>query len=46
MSSFLADQVYGNQDMHDLVRRQCIDYMVSSFCLVLDFQFTKCSHNV
>lgn len=24
----VADQVYGDQEMHDLVRQNCIDYMV------------------
>ncbi len=27
----VADQVYGDQDMHPVVRKSCIDYMVS-FC--------------
>uniref|UniRef100_UPI00358DF5F9 OTU domain-containing protein 5-A-like n=1 Tax=Myxine glutinosa TaxID=7769 RepID=UPI00358DF5F9 len=25
-----ADQVYGDQDMHDVVRKHCMDYLVSS----------------
>ncbi len=25
----VADQVYGDQDMHPIVRKSCIDYMVS-----------------
>ncbi len=25
----IADQVYGDQDMHDVVRKQCMDYLVS-----------------
>ena len=25
----VADQVYGDQEMHGLVRQNCIDYMVS-----------------
>jgi len=25
----LADQVYGDQGMHDIVRKHCMDYMVS-----------------
>ena len=25
---FLADQVYGDQDMHHVVRQHCMDYMV------------------
>lgn len=28
---FKADQVYGDQDMHDVVRKQCMDYLVSQF---------------
>ncbi|KAG8129814.1 hypothetical protein E2320_016438 [Naja naja] len=26
---FLADQVYGDQDMHEVVRKHCMDYLVS-----------------
>lgn len=26
----VADQVYGDQEMHGVVRQNCIDYMVSS----------------
>lgn len=26
----VADQVYGDQDMHSVVRRHCMDYIVSS----------------
>jgi len=29
ISKFLAEQVYGDQNMHDEVRRNCMDYMVS-----------------
>ena len=25
----VADQIYGDQEMHSLVRQNCIDYMVS-----------------
>lgn len=25
----LADQVYGDQEMHSVVRKHCMDYMVS-----------------
>ena len=25
----IADQVYGDQDMHDIVRKNCMDYLVS-----------------
>lgn len=25
----VADQVYGDQEMHDIVRKQCMDYLVS-----------------
>ena len=28
----LADQVYGDQDWHSVVRNQCLDYMVSQLC--------------
>ena len=27
---FLADHVYGDQEMHSEVRRRCMDYMVNS----------------
>ena len=26
----IADQVYGDQDMHDIVRKNCMDYLVST----------------
>lgn len=26
---FIADQVYGDQDMHEVVRKHCMDYLVS-----------------
>lgn len=26
---FTADQVYGDQDMHEVVRKHCMDYLVS-----------------
>lgn len=25
----VADQIYGDQDMHDVVRQHCMDYIVS-----------------
>ena len=28
----VADQVYGDQDWHSVVRNQCLDYMVSKLC--------------
>lgn len=31
LSFYIADQVYGDQDMHDVVRKQCMDYLVSQF---------------
>jgi len=27
----VSDQLYGDQDMHDIVRKQCMDYVVSNF---------------
>lgn len=26
----VSDQLYGDQDMHDIVRKQCMDYVVSN----------------
>ena len=31
-----ADQVYGDQDWHSVVRNQCLDYMVSTFIILYD----------
>lgn len=28
----VADQIYGDQDMHKVLRKLCIDYIVSIFC--------------
>ena len=28
---FSADQVYGDQEMHSIVRKHCMDYMVKNF---------------
>ncbi len=30
-----ADQVYGDQDMHEVVRKHCMDYLVSHSDLAL-----------
>ena len=32
---FVADQVYGDEDMHSVVRQLCVDYMV--FILLCDY---------
>lgn len=29
----VADQVYGDQEMHGVVRKHCMDYIVSYSCL-------------
>ena len=29
---FAADQVYGDEDMHSVVRQLCVDYMVILLC--------------
>lgn len=33
----VADQVYGDQEMHAVVRRHCMDYIVSCVILILSF---------
>ena len=33
----VADQVYGDQDMHMIVRKHCMDYIVSLFGIHLKF---------
>lgn len=29
----VSDQLFGDQDMHDIVRKQCMDYVVSLYLL-------------
>ena len=31
----IADQVYGDQEMHSVVRQQCMDYLVRLCSLVI-----------
>lgn len=33
----IADQVYGDQEMHSVVRTHCMDYIVSETVLLLQF---------
>ena len=41
----VSDQIYGDQEMHSMVRKHCMDYIVSSLrrirdkLLQCDFQF-------
>lgn len=39
----VSDQLFGDQDMHDIVRKQCMDYVVSLIILptfyFIDFWF-------
>ena len=30
-----ADQIFGDQEMHSVVRRDCVDYMVMVYCIIL-----------
>lgn len=30
----VADQVYGDQEMHGIVRKHCMDYIVSTYRLI------------
>lgn len=36
----VADQVYGDSELYDLVRQMCIDYMVRDFLLSYYHKFT------
>lgn len=36
MCCFAADQVYGDQEMHATVRKQCIEYLVRVFFHEID----------
>ena len=29
-----ADQIFGDQEMHSVVRRDCVDYMVIVYCIL------------
>lgn len=35
----VADQVYGDQEMHAVVRKHCMDYIVSTVSSTRDFYF-------
>ena len=43
--NFSADQVYGDQDMHSVVRKMCMDYMVNEklnlFLKLIGFFYRK-----
>lgn len=30
----VSDQLFGDQDMHDIVRKQCMDYVVSNLIVL------------
>lgn len=32
----ISDQLYGDQEMHDIVRKQCMDYVVSYIELFIE----------
>ena len=34
----VADQVYGDQEMHSLVRQNCIDYMVCKGVIIITLE--------
>jgi len=46
MFVFVADQVYGDEDMHSVVRQLCVDYMVfmtsCDLSILLDYSFLEC----
>lgn len=37
---FAADQVYGDQDMHEVVRKHCMDYLVSFLIFLVTRQIS------